>query len=131
MATRPWRDGQDVLSVALRHLPDVFVVTPSGSLIAPEFVELQMNPAHPSLKMHRLDKAKDKNFWSARANDEIRIIIHRTENSCLLCYVDHHDAAYVWAERRKLSVHPTTGAAQMVLISSEPARTHASANICI
>jgi FHA domain len=44
MAARPWRDGQDVLNLALRHLPDVFVVTPSGSLYAPEFVELRMNP---------------------------------------------------------------------------------------
>src|ERR1700761_7499387 len=31
-------------------------------------MELQMNPSHPSLKMHRLEKVKDKNFWSARAN---------------------------------------------------------------
>ena len=44
MAARPWRDGQDVLHVAMRHLPDVFIVTPSGSLIAPDVVELQMNP---------------------------------------------------------------------------------------
>jgi hypothetical protein len=44
MATRPWRDGQDVLKVAMRHLPDVFIVTPNGSLIAPDVVELQMNP---------------------------------------------------------------------------------------
>jgi hypothetical protein len=44
VAARPWRDGQDVLGVALRHLPEVFVVTPSGSLFAPEFVELQMSP---------------------------------------------------------------------------------------
>ncbi len=79
-------------------------------------MDLQMNPAHPSLKMHRLDKVKDKNFWSARANDDVRLIVHRTENSCLLCYVDHHDAAYAWAERRKLSVHPSTGAAQMVVL---------------
>ena len=35
IASRPWRDGQDVLKVAMRHLPDVFVVTPSGSLLAP------------------------------------------------------------------------------------------------
>jgi len=34
----------------------------------------------------------------------------------LLCYVDHHDAAYSWAERRRLSVHPKTGAAQLVEI---------------
>jgi len=45
MASRPWRDGQDVLKVAMRHLPDVFVVTPSGSLLAPGVVELQLNPA--------------------------------------------------------------------------------------
>jgi FHA domain len=44
MAARPWRDGQDVLKVAMRHLSDVFIVTPSGSLIAPDVVELQMNP---------------------------------------------------------------------------------------
>jgi hypothetical protein len=44
MAARPWRDGQDVLKAAMRHLPDVFIVTPSGSLIAPDVVELQMNP---------------------------------------------------------------------------------------
>jgi len=44
MAARPWRDGQDVLNVAMHHLSDVFIVTPSGSLIAPDVVELQMNP---------------------------------------------------------------------------------------
>ena len=45
MASRPWRNGQDVLRVAMRHLPDVFVITPSGSLLAPAVVELQLNPA--------------------------------------------------------------------------------------
>jgi hypothetical protein len=45
MASRPWRDGQDVLRIAMRHLPDVFVITPSGSLLAPSVVELQLNPA--------------------------------------------------------------------------------------
>ena len=44
IAARPWRDGQDVLKVAMRHLSDVFIVTPNGSLIAPDVVELQMNP---------------------------------------------------------------------------------------
>jgi hypothetical protein len=44
LASRPWRDGQDVLKVAMRHLSDVFVVTPGGSLLAPNVVELQLNP---------------------------------------------------------------------------------------
>ena len=30
--------------------------------------------------------------------------------------MDHHDKAYAWAERRKLEVHPKTGAAQLVEI---------------
>jgi hypothetical protein len=44
MAERPWRDGQEVLQQGLRHLPEVFLVTPSGSLLAPNAVELRMNP---------------------------------------------------------------------------------------
>ena len=78
--------------------------------------DLQMNPAHPGLKLHQVDRAKDKNFWSARVSRDIRLIVHRTASSFLLCYVDHHDAAYQWAERRRLERHPTTGAAQLVEI---------------
>jgi hypothetical protein len=44
IAARPWRDGQEVLQIALKHLPEVFVVTPSGTLLAPNIVELRMNP---------------------------------------------------------------------------------------
>ena len=44
LASRPWRDGQAVLHVAMSHLHDVFVITPSGSLFAPTSVEIQMNP---------------------------------------------------------------------------------------
>lgn len=78
--------------------------------------DLQVNPANPGFSFHKLDGARDKNFWSVRVNRDIRIIVHRTDSSLLLCYVDHHDKAYDWAERRKLEVHPTTGAAQLVEI---------------
>lgn len=78
--------------------------------------DLQMNPANPGMQFHKLDKAKDKRFWSVRVNADIRLIVHKTESSLLLCYVDHHDKAYRWAERRKLETHPTTGAAQLVEI---------------
>lgn len=76
--------------------------------------DLQLNPANPGMSFHKLDKAKDKNFWSIRVSSDIRIIVHKTNESLLLCYVDHHDKAYQWAERRKLEVHPRTGAAQLV-----------------
>lgn len=76
--------------------------------------DLQLNPANPGMSFHKIDKAKDKNFWSVRVSDDIRLIVHRTANSLLLCYVGHHDKAYAWAERRKLETHPKTGAAQLV-----------------
>ena len=76
--------------------------------------DLQMNPAQPGLQFHRLDRARDPNFWSVRASRDIRLIVHRTDTSLLLCYAGHHDNAYQWAERRKLETHPKTGAAQLV-----------------
>ena len=78
--------------------------------------DLQVNPAGPGLSFHKLEKAKDKNFWSVRVSSDIRLIVHKTESSLLLCYVNHHDKAYDWAERRKLETHPKTGAAQLVEI---------------
>ncbi len=76
--------------------------------------DLQLNPANPGLRFHKLDRAKDPNFWSVSANMDIRIIVHRTESSLLLCYTNHHDSAYQWARKRKIERHPKTGAAQLV-----------------
>lgn len=78
--------------------------------------DLQLNSANPGMSFHRLGNARDKNFWSVRVSSDLRIIVHKTSDSLLLCYVDHHDKAYQWAERRKLEVHPKTGAAQLVEI---------------
>ena len=78
--------------------------------------DLQINSANPGMSFHKLDRARDKNFWSIRVSSDIRLIVHKSDASLLLCYVDHHDKAYDWAERRKLEVHPKTGAAQLVEI---------------
>ncbi len=78
--------------------------------------DLQMNPANPGMQFHKLDKVKDDRFWSVRVNKDIRLIVHKSESSLLLCYVDHHDQAYRWAESRKVETHPKTGAAQLVKV---------------
>ena len=78
--------------------------------------DLQINAAQPAMRFHRVDHAKDSNFWSVRVNKDVRLIVHRSGESLLLCYVNHHDEAYRWAERRKLEMHPKTGAAQVVEI---------------
>ena len=78
--------------------------------------DLQLNPANPGMKFHKLEKAKDKRFCSVRSGSDLRLIVHKTDSSLLLCYVGHHDNAYQWAECRKLETHPQTGAAQLVEI---------------
>jgi hypothetical protein len=79
-------------------------------------MDLQLDPTGNGLRLHKLN-ARDKHFWSVSASMDLRIIIHRDGNSTLVCYADHHDDAYAWANNRKLEVHPNTGAAQLVEIS--------------
>lgn len=76
--------------------------------------ELQSDPDQPGLQFHRIDRSKDPNFWSVRVNRDIRIVVHKQGDSLLLAYVDHHDEAYLWAERRRIEAHPRTGAIQIV-----------------
>lgn len=78
--------------------------------------DLQLNPANPGHKFHRVDKTKDPNFWSIMVSRDLRLIVHKTDSSVLLCYIDHHDKAYRWAEQRKIETHPQTGAAQIVVV---------------
>ncbi len=76
--------------------------------------DLQMNPRGNGLQMHRIDKAPG--FWSVRVSSDIRIILFKDGETTLLAYVDHHDAAYAWAERKRVLPHERTGAMQFVEI---------------
>lgn len=76
--------------------------------------DLQMDPTGNGLQLHRIDKSKDPNFWSARVNRDVRLIVHKTGSSMLVAYVGHHDDSYAWAERRRIEAHPHTGAVQIV-----------------
>ena len=99
----------DTFTDALARLP-----APDQKAVKTSAFDLQMNPQHPGLQMHRIDNSRDRNFWSVRVNSDVRIIVHKTEASLLLAYVDHHDRAYAWAARRRIEAHPKTGAVQIV-----------------
>jgi AAA domain/UvrD-like helicase C-terminal domain len=88
-------------------------------------LELQLNQAAPGVGLHRLDTAREKNFWCARLNGDLGLIVHKSPGSLLLCYADHHDKARDWAERRKLETHPKIGAAQLVEIREKVKGIHA------
>ena len=64
--------------------------------------EYLTNPRIPGLHWHRLDKCKDQDFASIRSSRDIRIILHPCLDGEVVCYVDHHDDAYHWAEQRFL-----------------------------
>src|ERR1700730_3329526 len=78
--------------------------------------DLQMDRTGSGLRLHRIDKSKNPNFWSARANRDVRLIVHTTDDSHLVAYVDHHDADYAWADRRRIEALPRPGAIQIVEI---------------
>ena len=82
-------------------------------------MDLQLNPNNPGHNFHKLDRAKDPRFWSVRVNRDLRIIVFRDASRLILCYVNHHDKAYRWAQKRKLETNPKTGSAQIVEIREE------------
>lgn len=99
----------DTFTDSLARLP-----APDQKAAKTSAFDLQTNPQNPGLQLHRIENSKDRNFWSVRVNRDIRIIVHKTQASMLLAYVDHHDRAYAWAERRRIEAHPKTGAVQIV-----------------
>lgn len=99
----------DTFTAALARLP-----AQHQKAVKTSAFDMQLDPSGPGLQFHRIEASRDPNFWSVRVNRDIRIIVHKTAASLLLAYVDHHDKAYAWAERRRIEAHPRTGAVQIV-----------------
>jgi len=72
------------------------------------------NPAHPGVKLERVNRARSKNVWSARITRDLRAILFKDGDHWGILYAAHHDAAYDWAERREIGRHSVTGALQIV-----------------
>ena len=77
-------------------------------------LDVQTDPDAPGLSLHRINRVRDPNFWSARVNRDLRIVLHKAGGSTCIAYVGRHDDAYAWAERRRIEAHPRTGAMQIV-----------------
>lgn len=96
--------------------PSLKKLTATEQLAAMNTVmELSNTIDSPGLNVHRVGDASTK-CWSARVNQDIRLIFFRVERIIVPAYVDHHDDAYTWAEGRALDVHPDTNAAQIVIV---------------
>ncbi|MEG8221168.1 AAA family ATPase [Sphingomonas sp. HH69] len=99
----------ETFTAALVRLP-----AQEAKLVKTSVVDLQIDPTGKGQSFHRIERAKDPNFWSVRVSRDLRLIVHKTSASLLVAYVGHHDDAYAWAQRRRIEAHPTTGAIQIV-----------------
>lgn len=81
----------------------------------------QTDPKSPSINYENINGARDANLKSVRLDKDWRGIVFKpnTGDVYVLLYVDHHDDAYRWAENRKLTINPVTGAMQMVMVMVE------------
>ncbi len=69
------------------------------------------NPSTPGLNLESLPGTGG--FWSIRVNRDMRVIVHKGREEWMLLHVDHHDAAYRWAERASVQRHSHTGGIQI------------------
>ena len=89
-----------------------------------EFIErFREHPDSPGLNYELIQSAKGKDLYSVRINQAYRAVVFHPSSSSVyvLSWVDHHDEAYRWAERRQFQVHPATGALQV--LSAESSKT--------
>lgn len=97
-------------------------------------IRFQTDPSANGFHYEKIRAARDPHLRSVRIDGDWRGIVFVPPRSDLyvLLYVDHHDEAYRWAEHRKLTINPVTGAMQVVLVqevsaSPEPGREPLSA----
>ncbi len=78
-------------------------------VIDEKFELFRRDPFHQSLSFHEIDRSPHKGWWTYRVSDDIRVVVADQQDSWVVCYVDHHDDAYRWAERRRFTLDLTTG----------------------
>ena len=83
-------------------------------------IQFQSDPTSPGINYETIKAARDPNLKSVRLDRDWRGIVFKPSSGdvYVLLYIDHHDEAYRWAENRKLTINPVTGAMQMVMVES-------------
>jgi superfamily I DNA/RNA helicase len=90
----------------------------------------QTDPKSPSINYEKIKVAAESNLKSVRIDQDWRGIVFKPDigDVYVLLHVDRHDPAYRWAERRKLTINPVTGAMQMVVIEEVAAEPVAASS---
>ena len=81
-------------------------------------IRFQSDPTSTGINYEKINKARDQNLRSVRIDQDWRGIVFKPAQGdvYVLLHVAHHDAAYDWAENRKLAINPVTGAMQLIVL---------------
>lgn len=82
-------------------------------LVKQTVMDFLLDPTAAGFRLHALNM-RERRFHSISPNMDLRVIVLKDGDRHVMMYVDHHDNAYCWAERRRVEAHPVTGAAQLV-----------------
>ncbi|WP_341313499.1 UvrD-helicase domain-containing protein [Paraburkholderia sp. IMGN_8] len=81
-------------------------------------IGFQTNPTSSGTNYENIKGARDPNLKSVRVDGDWRGIVFKPSSGdvYVLLYVGPHDEAYRWAENRKLTINPITGAMQLITL---------------
>jgi mRNA-degrading endonuclease RelE of RelBE toxin-antitoxin system len=96
---------------ALTKLPDP-IQKKAREMIA----KFLRDPASPGLNYEKIQAVRDQKLHSIRVDQSYRAIVLKSKSAdaYILVWVDKHDDAYEWARKHQASVHPQSGAIQIV-----------------
>lgn len=82
--------------------------------------KFQADPTSSGINYENIHKAKDPNMKSVRIDQEVRGIVFKPTKGdvYVLLHVGNHDDAYRWAETKRMTINPVTGAMQLLQIES-------------
>ena len=83
--------------------------------------KFRRNPTASGHNYETIENAADPNMRSVRIDQSYRAIVLAPDEgqTYLLLWVDNHDDAYRWAERKRCVIHPETGSLQLFSVDEE------------
>ena len=85
--------------------------------------KFKQTPTSSGLNYESIQNAADPNLKSLRVDQTYRAIVRKPDsgNAYLLLWVDKHDEAYAWAQRKVCKVNPESGALQIIDVEAASA----------
>lgn len=95
--------------------------------------KFRQNPMASGINYECIRDAADLNMRSVRINENMRGIVLKPDvgNVYCLLWVDQHDAAYQWARRHRVAIHPDVGSIQVYAVQEAATETAPAAPVAV